>query len=211
MKIVKLLLIALLIGVIIFVWSMVSKKIEEDNSAWKIEVINSFINVRSKPNQYEAKLGTIEKGKKYKVIEINLDDTKYVWYKIEYNNRGGWVASDRDKPFVKEHNNPNNEDTDSYFVEYKKPRILFFEDVYYIDNISSINYEHLEIDDDSECELSHIVYFEEFPTDSDEPQYWILYKAVDTFDNSSSVMQKIIFKEKPTLEEVELFENYKKY
>ncbi len=178
----------------------------KEMKAWKIEIINDSINVRESHNPYEYKLGEVYKDEKYKVLDIYLDDKKFVWYKIKMKNKkAGWVASSRNVPYVKELNNSQIKSEKEYFIDYKKPVIKYYEDVYYTDSLNTIDYKHLTIEDDSNYEIKHTVYFEEFPKDGNTSQYWIEYIVTDEFANSASIVQGIEFENKPNKNEVSDF------
>lgn len=175
----------------------------EDKNAWKVEILNDFINVRKDHSSKVEKLAQVSKGKLYNVEEIYLDDSRYVWYKIEYEkNKYGWISSGRNNPYVKEINNPNNDYTVSYFIDYKKPIIRYYDEIYYATNVDSINYEHLTIEEDSNYDIKNNIYYEAEPLDNDKPQYWIEYIVTDDFNNSSSIVQKIVFEENPCVDDV---------
>jgi len=181
---------------------------QKEKNAWKIEIINDYVNIRSKPSIYEGLIKKARKGDVFKVLEINLDDGKYVWYKVNLGSgSSGWISSDRDNPYVKEINNPNEkEGGNDYFIDYKNPILRFYQEEYHVLDMGSINYNHLFIKDDSEYTVSHEVYYEEHPKDQDEPQYWIKYIVVDKFGNRTSKMQKIIFEQEPNSSDVKKFE-----
>lgn len=179
----------------------------KDDANWKVEITNNYINVRSKPSSRETKIGEVKKKEKYNILEIYLEDNNYVWYKINFKGKDGWIASSRDNPYVKEINNPNIEDTDSvdYKIDYKKPELRFYDNVYNTYDINSINYDHLDIKDDSPYMISHTIYYEEHPIDTEIPQYWIRYTVTDKFGNSISKVQKIEFTVEPSQSEVKDF------
>lgn len=201
-KLFKLILFLLLVGLIIggFFWIRQKK---EDNNAWKVEITNAYINVRSKANIYDAKIGTVRKGNAYKVLEQKLDDEKYVWYKIEYDKKKvGWIASDRYDPYVKEINTPESNEKHKNPLEYTPPIIKYFEDVYKVLDINHITYDHLTIEEQSEYTVKHYVYFDEKPKDKPTSQYWIEYVVEDEWGNKSSSVQLIEFEIAPSKTEV---------
>ncbi|MDE6284138.1 MAG: SH3 domain-containing protein, partial [Bacilli bacterium] len=177
------------------------KKIDEDKKAWKIEIINETINVREEHGLYEYKVGEVKEGEVYKVLDFYADDPRYVWYKIELRNGMiGWVSSGRKNAYVKEINNPN--DIADYEIDYAKPIIRYFDEDYIVYDLNSINYNHLEIEEASEYTITHKVYYEEHPTDRKEPQYWIKYIVTDSYGNTESKIQRIIFTIEPDRSEV---------
>lgn len=187
-------------------------KIYQDMHAWKVEIAIEFINIREEHNLYSNKLGTVYEGEKYKVLEIYLDDQRYVWYKIKATNDiVGWISSGRNNPYVKELNNPNVDEAtysdETYELDYKKPVVKFKDNVYVVYDINSINYDHLTIEEDSEYKIEHKVYYEEHPKDTDIPQYWIQYIVTDAAGNQTKKVQKIEFDIEPKPEEVLDFAN----
>ena len=187
----------------------VYKYLDEEKNAWKIEITSSYINVRQDHDMYQAKLGEVAIGEVYKVLDFYSEDPRYVWYKIEIKkDLLGWVSSGRNEPNVKEYNNPNGIDT--YEVDYANPIIRFYDEEYVIYDINSINYNHLEITDDSEYKITHQVYREEEPVDRPGPQYWIKYIVTDSFGNTTSKVQRIIFTVEPNKSEVLDFNELKK-
>lgn len=194
--------------VLLILTGLVVNKIITNNKAWRLEVTNNFINVRSKPNQYAMKLGQVKKGKKYTILEMDYDDPNYVWYKIDYEKKQDcWIASSRLEPYVKEYNNPKNKSEDNTISDYQKPIIKYRELEYTTKNINTINYDHLEIIENTEYKITHTVYYEEKEPIEDS-QYWINYEVIDAFDNKSKKLQKIVFEENPSPEEVKPFSEY---
>ncbi len=177
------------------------KKIAEIKKGWYIEVIyEDPINVRKEPNANSKSLGTVKKGEVYKVLDVNTESNIYFWYKIEYGDKEGWVASGRKIHWVNDVNNPN---------DIAEPVIKFYDDVYKVVSISDINYKHLEvIEDTDDYTITHVIYHEVKPSEFID-QYWILYTITDGAGKSSSKLQKIEFEEKPDESQVLDFKNYK--
>ncbi len=177
----------------------------KDSKTWKIEVTHSSINVREDHSPHTRLLGEVYFGDKYKVIDIYLEDLKFVWYKIKLDDKDktiGWVASARAVPYVKELNNPDERYRGEIFIDYKRPVIKYFTDDYETASLKTITYDHLEIVEDSDYTIKHLVYFEEFPKDRKGPQYWIKYIVEDEFGNKSSKVQRIIFDIAPNRNEL---------
>lgn len=199
--------------------------------AFKIEITIDEINVREDHTLYSNKVGKVKKGQIYKVLDIYLKDNRYVWYQVKLQNDNyGWIATGRNNRYVKEINNPDSNGDEDYKADYAKPKIIFYENEITFTDLGSINYDHLNITDDSECEkvaakdfekeknkhsetmyckISHEVYYEEEPKDSDEPQYWIKYIVTDEAGNSATKVQKIIFLDEPEPSKVKDFEDMK--
>lgn len=183
---------------IIIIVAFITQIVVDNANAWKVEITNDYVNVRKDHSVYETQIDKVYKGDTYKVIEIYLDDSNYVWYKIELDGGSeGWIASGRNEPYVKEINNPNASSEEDYFVDYKKPILRFFEDTYKTESIDTIALDHLEIIEDSEYEVTYEVYKEEEPIDVPGPQYWIQYTVVDAFDNKTVKVQRIEFEIAP--------------
>ncbi len=199
----------------------------QDSKAFKIEIDIDEINVREEPTLYSNKVGKVKKGQIYKVLDIDLTDNRYVWYKIKMQNNGyGWVATGRNNRYVIEINNPKGEGDEEFVADYGTPKIKFYENEITFTDIDSINYDHITITDDSNCEkiaqkkyekakeknpktkycqLSHEIYYEADPPTTHIPQYWIRYIVEDEAGNSSSKVQKIIFLNEPDSSKVKDF------
>ena len=100
----------------------------QDSRAFKIEILIDEINVREEASLYSNKVGEVRKGQIYKVLDIDLEDTRYVWYYIKLQNGNyGWIATGRNNRYVKEINNPEGEGDEEFFADYGKPKIIFQE------------------------------------------------------------------------------------
>ena len=178
------------------------KRIAEIKKGWYVEITDEYINVRDQASTNGKELGKANKGEVYKVLEMDFSNISYYWYKIDYNGTNAWVASKRKDPFLKDHNNP---------TDIADPVIKYYEDVYYVANINEINYKHLEVvEDKEEYEITHVVYHEYKPSEHKD-QYWILYTVTDAVGKSSSKLQKIVFEERPSEDEVLDFSEYRNY
>jgi len=177
-------------------------RIEEIKKGWYVEIIHDDpINVRNLPKTSGKELGKVNKGEVYKVLDINMDHSTYYWYKIEFGNDTGWIASVRKKPWVNDVNNP---------TDIAVPDIKYHEDVYYVVSIDDINYKHLEIvEDTDDYEIAHVVYHEVVKNELID-QYWIQYTITDGAGKSSSKLQKIEFEERPDESQVTDFKEYKR-
>lgn len=178
----------------------VYQKIKEESTAWKIKILKDYINVREEHTAYSNKLGEAKKNESYKVKEIYLEDKKYVWYKIKFNDqKDGWISSERKDPYVKEYNNPQKETDNSFITDYASPIIKYTEEKYYTRNIDTITYDHLKITDDSEYKITSQIYKETCP---EYHQYWIIYTVTDKYNNKSTKTQAIVFEEEPNDDKV---------
>ena len=180
-----------------------NKRIEEIKNGWYIEVIHDDpINVRDKASTDGKTIGKVSKGEIYKVLNVDTESgTSYFWYKIEYKNTIGWVASGKKIHWVKDVNNPN---------DIQAPSIKFEDDVYKVVSIDDINYKHLTIlDDRNDYKITHQIYHEVKPYENIN-QYWILYTVTDKSGKSDSKMQKIEFDIAPDESEVLDFATFKR-
>lgn len=78
-----------------------TETIIQANSDFQIEVINDFINIRKSANTESEILGEVYKDDVYNVLDI-IGGTNYIWYKIDYKGKIGYIASSRETPYVKE-------------------------------------------------------------------------------------------------------------
>ena len=179
------------------------ERIKEIKKGWYVEITyDTPINVRTNPKTNAEAIGKVNKGEVYKVLDVNMESSAYYWYKIEFEDTEGWIASGKKIHWVKDVNNPNDIAT---------PVIKYYDDVYKVVSIKDINYKHLEIVEDTDkYEITHIVYHEVKKSEFID-QYWILYTITDGADKSSSKLQKIEFEEKPDESEVVDFKEYRKY
>jgi len=176
-------------------------RIEEIKKGWYVEITyKEPIRVRSIPSTTGEEIGTVKKGEVYKVLDINTKSSAYYWYKIEFEDTEGWIASGKKNHWVNDFNNPNDIAT---------PVIKYHEDVYKVVSIKDINYKHLEIvEDTKDYKITHVVYHEVKKSEFID-QYWILYTITDGSGKSSSKLQKIEFEEKPDESEVLNFSEYR--
>ena len=172
---------------------MEDNRIKQIKNGWHIEVVNDYIKVRKEPDRNSSELGEVEKGGVYKVDDYeNLSGN--FWYHVEYEKgKWGWVANPVGKDYL---NDTNNDD------DIKSPTIKFSEQVYYVDSIDDITYDHLEVTDDKPgVTVTHKVYHE-LDESQNKDQYWILYIATDAVGKVTKRVQKIEFNKKPDESEV---------
>lgn len=168
-------------------------RIKQIKNGWHIEVVNDYIKVRKEPDRNSSELGEVKKGGVYKVDDYeNLSGN--FWYHVEYEKgKWGWVANPVGKDYL---NDTNNDD------DIKSPTIKFSEQVYYVDSIDDITYDHLEVTDDKPgVTVTHKVYHE-LDESQNKDQYWILYIATDAVGKVTKRVQKIEFNKKPLESEV---------
>ena len=177
------------------------QRIKEIKKGWYVEIIyDEPINVREEAGTDSKSIGQVTKGEVYKVLDVNMNSSAYYWYKIEFEDTTGWIASGKKNHWVNDVNNPNDIAT---------PIIKYHDDVYKVVSVNDINYKHLEvIEDTKDYEITHIVYHEVKHSQNID-QYWILYTVTDGSGKSSSKLQKIEFEEEPDENEVIDFSKYR--
>lgn len=175
---------------------------EKNKIKWKVEITKEYINVRDEPNTSSTVIGKAPQGNIYPVLSVNLDHPSYVWYEIEFRKgQSGWIASERNFPYVKEYNNPNfkaDSDNstveDTYEIDYINPIVKYYDAIYHTHDIDSITYDHLEIEEESKYEITNKIYVEECKT---YRNFWIQYIVTDSFGNTTKKVQKIVFEVEP--------------
>ena len=194
------LLIVAAFGAFIYKEEQERKKIK-----WKVEITHEYVNVRDAANTSSTIIGKAVQGNVYPVLSVNLDHPSYVWYEIEYRKgQSGWIASERNFPYVKEYNNPNfkpdennSSVEDTYEIDYVNPVVKYYQDAYYTHDITSITYDHLDIEEESEYEITDKIYIEECKS---YHNFWIQYIVTDSFGNTTKKVQKIVFEVEPDTE-----------
>lgn len=203
-KIIILLFIILVIGGAgLFTYNKISeaRRIKNIKKGWYVEIKSDTINLRSDCNASSKKIGEVKKGEIYKVLDVNLETPGFFFYEIQVDKKTiGWIASTitekRNMPYAQNYNNT---------IDFKTPVLRFQEDTINVYSIEKINYNHIEIDDDSDdCVLTHEVYHELDPV-NDKDQYWIKYTVTDKTGKHSSKVQGIIFDVKPSEDQVKPF------
>ena len=58
-------------------------KIIQNDKKWQVEILEDYINVRTEPTVNSETVEKAIKGDKYYVLDINLEDSSYVWYNID--------------------------------------------------------------------------------------------------------------------------------
>ena len=157
---------------------------QNNKNKWYVEITNEFINIRADHNIYGARLGEVKKGETYKVLDIYTEDDNYYWYYIEINRyKKGWIASDKDNPYLNDFNNPN---------DIVAPVVKYYEEIYYTHSIDTITYKHLEITENNEYSINNEVFYDEVGE-----QYFIKYIVEDVAGNKTTKTQKIVFEVEP--------------
>lgn len=180
------------------------KRIEEIKKGWYVEVNIKELNVRKDHDKYSASLGKVKKGNIFAVEDVYTGGVM-TWYKIEYHGEYageyGWIADDSKHTYLNDVNSPEDIYT---------PTLKFDDDVYYVESIDDITYDHLTVwDDKPDYKISHVVYHEVDKSEGID-QYWIRYTVKDASGKEISKTQKIIFQVKPSENKVTDFSEYKK-
>lgn len=68
---------------------------------YQIEITNDYINVRQKATTKSEKIGEVNHGDVYNVLDV-IGGENYIWYKIKYKNKIGYISSSRKKAYIKE-------------------------------------------------------------------------------------------------------------
>ena len=201
-KFLVILIILLLIGGGFFAYKYISNEKEKDRIAeikkgWYLEIITEELNVREKGSKNSNLLKTVQKGDIFKVLDVEVLGNNSFWYKIEYeDDKVGFVYNTKSLNYLEDYNNPK---------DIASPILKFNENVYYVDSIDDINYDHLYVwDDKPNHEVTHKVYHEvgvDF-NGKNIDQYWIQYTITDGVGNTDSKLQKIVFTNKPSEDQV---------
>ena len=201
-KFLVILIILLLIGGGFFAYKYISNEKEKDRIAeikkgWYLEIITEELNVREKGSKNSKLLKTVQKGDIFKVLDVEVLGNNSFWYKIEYeDDKVGFVYNTKSLNYLEDYNNPK---------DIASPILKFNENVYYVDSIDDINYDHLYVwDDKPNYEITHKVYHEvgvDF-NGKNIDQYWIQYTITDGVGNTDSKLQKIVFTNKPSEDQV---------
>ena len=201
-KFLVILIILLLIGGGFFTYKYISNEKEKDRIAeikkgWYLEIITEELNVREKGSKNSKLLKTVQKGDIFKVLDVEVLGNNSFWYKIEYeDDKVGFVYNTKSLNYLEDYNNPK---------DIASPILKFNENVYYVDSIDDINYDHLYVwDDKPNYEVTHKVYHEvgvDF-NGKNIDQYWIQYTITDGVGNTDSKLQKIVFTNKPSEDQV---------
>ncbi len=201
-KFLVILIILLLIGGGFFAYKYISNEKEKDRIAeikkgWYLEIITEELNVREKGSKNSKLLKTVQKGDIFKVLDVEVLGNNSFWYKIEYeDDKVGFVYNTKSLNYLEDYNNPK---------DIASPILKFNENVYYVDSIDDINYDHLYVwDDKPNYEVTHKVYHEvgvDF-NGKNIDQYWIQYTITDGVGNTDSKLQKIVFTNKPSEDQV---------
>lgn len=98
-------IIGVAVGIIIFqiISFMRIQKIESQDVLFKVQITAAYINVRSQPTSAANKIYEVNREEQYEVISYFDEDTTYNWYKIIFSDRRiGWIASEKENPWVME-------------------------------------------------------------------------------------------------------------
>ena len=201
-KFLVILIILLLIGGGFFTYKYIQNKkeearISEIKKGWYLEILTDELNVREKGSKNSNLLKTVKKEDIFKVLDVEVLGNNSFWYKIEYeDDKVGFVYNTKTLNYLEDYNNPK---------DIASPILKFNENVYYVDSIDDINYDHLYVwDDKPNYEVTHKVYHEvgvDF-NGKNIDQYWIQYTITDGVGNTDSKLQKIVFTNRPSEDQV---------
>lgn len=80
---------------------IIHETVIQEKTDYQIKITNEYINVRTKPNTGSKKIGEVNNGDIYNVLDI-IGGENYVWYKITYENKIGYVSSHKKSPYLEE-------------------------------------------------------------------------------------------------------------
>lgn len=104
LKIGSILIVGIAIGIIIrqMVQTAHYKKVDKLDIIGKIVINEKYINIREKPSLKASKVGIVNKGETYELLEVYEEEYgDYIWYKVMFNDRRiGWVASDKETEWI---------------------------------------------------------------------------------------------------------------
>lgn len=176
-----------------------AERIEEIKKGWYLEVKKDGRPIREEASPSAKILEKANKGAIYKCVDA-VKDSSYVWYKIELK-KGKYA-------FMADTKGNKNLDSINGTVDLYSPILKFYDDIYRVESIDSINYDHLEIwDDKPDYIVEHEVYHELKP-EEDIDQYWIRYTVTDAVGNKVSKTQKIEFNKRPAESKVKSWLEY---
>lgn len=162
---------------------------EYNEQVFQIKVINDYINIRKSNSVNSDDLGQVHKDDIFTVIDYKADD-KYIWFHIKTNNNiDGYIASEKDNPYVEYLNLKNDLDVEPPTLELKKDTLTIKNrSDLTIDKIKEIiNYS----DDKSPVEITYNVDYKE--TTTDNFTYNLYITATDSNNNQTSKQALVKF------------------
>ncbi len=83
----------------------------------QLKVKIDYIAVREKPSTSSEFLGRVYRGDIYNILEvIDKENNSFIWYKIKYEGDIAYVASNRDKPYVKIIESKSNTEDENFLT-----------------------------------------------------------------------------------------------
>ena len=152
---------------------------KKDDTKLQIKVIIDKINIREEPSASSEKLGEVEKGSIFTVLEYK-EDERFIWFKIETENHiSGYIASDKESPYVES----NRE------IDIKGPTITIKSNTITVSTRQDIEKavrENVSLKDeiDPNPKLDYSVDYNDRMGDF---QYRVTATATDSSNNSSSI------------------------
>ena len=80
---------------------IVHETVIQEKTDYQIQITNEYINVRTQPSTNSDKIGEVNNGDIYNVLDV-IGGDNYVWYKITYENKIGYISSNKKSPYLKE-------------------------------------------------------------------------------------------------------------
>lgn len=145
-------IITLIVMIIINNQPIIHQTVIQDKTDFQIEITNDYINVRKEPSTSSNKIGEVNQSDIYNVLDV-IGGDNYIWYKIEYKNKIGYISSNRQEPYVKElykdelivnvlcDNSSKCTNLHNKLKEYKKDNNIFL--IYYVNVEENNNIEIL--------------------------------------------------------------------
>ncbi len=143
--IIRTIMTAILILVAILAWPKGNVAVNQsnrlDDSKTQVKVVNNRINIRKEASSSSEDLGDVYQNEIYDVLDYQEDDT-YYWYKIKTSTDiEGYIASDKNDPYVKLISGvidlePPVITTDEDFLVFDEGEVVL-DDIHCTDNYSS--------------------------------------------------------------------------
>lgn len=80
---------------------IIHETVIQEKTDYQIKITNEYINVRTKPSTNGDKIGEVNNGDIYNVLDV-VGGSNYVWYKITYENKIGYISSNKKSPYLEE-------------------------------------------------------------------------------------------------------------
>lgn len=80
---------------------IIHETVIQEKTDYQIKITNEYINVRTEPTTNSDKIGEVNNGDIYNVLDI-VGGENYIWYKITYENKIGYISSNKKSPYLEE-------------------------------------------------------------------------------------------------------------